>query len=329
VVEVNDTDRDGYFDPGDNCPTTANPAQADADADGIGDACEEPQAPIPPASTPTRDVPLVIALGDSIASGEGVPPYDKYPAGSRRNHHCHRSKEAYAREFAFLQARRGDRVKVRLFACAGAKIDQITRRSQGKKAGDPVERPQIKRIAPETDLVTLTVGANDVGWGRVLASCVTGLRPCHWSQSSFRERILGLKRRLVETYSQLQERTDGRVVIVGYPHYVPPAYRLSNWQMERRCSSFSRKELKWLRQRTIDAENMMRAAIRTVNEKYFAQQPLKYVSTLHAFKSHELCMKDKWIHGVRWKNIEESGHPNRAGQAALARLLHKSVPRLD
>ena len=35
-----DSDGDGVADPTDNCPTTANPSQSDADHDGIGDACD-------------------------------------------------------------------------------------------------------------------------------------------------------------------------------------------------------------------------------------------------------------------------------------------------
>ena len=41
AVEVQDTDADGIADVADNCPTAANPGQADADGDGSGDACDD------------------------------------------------------------------------------------------------------------------------------------------------------------------------------------------------------------------------------------------------------------------------------------------------
>jgi hypothetical protein len=62
-----DTDGDGVPDARDNCPAAANPTQADADADGLGDACDVGDAdgdgladrddpcPLNPAMTPDTD----------------------------------------------------------------------------------------------------------------------------------------------------------------------------------------------------------------------------------------------------------------------------------
>jgi hypothetical protein len=39
-VQLPDFDGDGVQDKFDNCPSTPNPAQADADGDGFGDVCD-------------------------------------------------------------------------------------------------------------------------------------------------------------------------------------------------------------------------------------------------------------------------------------------------
>src|SRR3972149_3548375 len=58
-----DSDGDGICDATDNCPTVANPSQADTDHDEIGDACD-----LCP-SDPQND-----ADGDGICTGAGFSP---------------------------------------------------------------------------------------------------------------------------------------------------------------------------------------------------------------------------------------------------------------
>ena len=52
IAAAADRDGDGIADPFDNCPDVANPEQADANTDGIGDACTGAPAVRTPTTTP-------------------------------------------------------------------------------------------------------------------------------------------------------------------------------------------------------------------------------------------------------------------------------------
>jgi acetyltransferase-like isoleucine patch superfamily enzyme len=63
-----DTDGDGVFDDVDNCPTIANPTQADSNNDGFGDACVSPTTTIPPGAT----VDPTATIGSNTTINTGV-----------------------------------------------------------------------------------------------------------------------------------------------------------------------------------------------------------------------------------------------------------------
>lgn len=65
---VNDTDIDGVQDEDDNCVTTPNPDQGDADGDAVGDACD-PTPGLLDSHSPTKTVASVLT-GDVLNDGE-------------------------------------------------------------------------------------------------------------------------------------------------------------------------------------------------------------------------------------------------------------------
>jgi hypothetical protein len=74
VVTVVDTDNDGVPDATDNCPTVANPGQANADADAHGDACDSnafaPVAGAAPADG-NGDEGSVLSTGGAFTDADG------------------------------------------------------------------------------------------------------------------------------------------------------------------------------------------------------------------------------------------------------------------
>src|SRR6188768_1328816 len=93
--------------------------------------------------------PVVLdALGDSYASGYGVPPYAA----------CGRSQSAYA-----VQLDGRQRIQLDDFAaCAGATTTSL------------VAGGQLAALDADTDLVTLTIGGNDIGWSSAVVACLGG-----------------------------------------------------------------------------------------------------------------------------------------------------------
>jgi len=67
-LDVSDSDGDGVYDGGDNCPTVYNPDQTDSDGDGIGDACEP--MPVGGVIVPVNKLGLVASwMGPVMLAG--------------------------------------------------------------------------------------------------------------------------------------------------------------------------------------------------------------------------------------------------------------------
>lgn len=141
------------------------------------------------------------ALGDSYASGYGVPPYEA----------CGRSQSAYAVQLdGRMQIDLDDFV-----ACAGATTASLT--SGG----------QLNALDDHTDLVTISVGGNDIGWSSAVVACLGGTdAQCAGRLAVTSGRVTTVLPGLLDSvYSQVSARApEAHVVVTGYPRLFSPAY---------------------------------------------------------------------------------------------------------
>lgn len=239
-------------------------------------------------------------LGDSYSSGLGSQR-DYYHQG------CLRSPGAWAFQ---MQARW--QASTRHLACAGAKLGGVQWQLPAMDAFFAA-RPGWPQ------LITVTVGGNDVGFTRVLEECIVG--GCLSSEATVAARITALKPRLVELYRTLKAAHPYADVLVGgYPQVVETYGPSTNVL----CKLITRDERRMIdrlstRLNTAIAVAAGTAGVWSVGSAVKAK-----------FVGHNACSKkaDEWIHGGNFDLggiggvlDPKSFHPKDPGQAAYAEVF--------
>ena len=236
------------------------------------------------ASATHRPAVVYDALGDSYASGYGVPPYD----GS-----CGRSESAYAEQL-------NGRLRIRLddfVACAGATTTTL------------VTGGQLDALDARTDLVTLTIGGNDIGWSSAVAACLGGTDPeCAAAVAATRSRITTeLPGLLDSVYTQVaQHAPNARVVVTGYPRLFSPYYGpyLGASAPEQRALN--------------DGANRLKRVIATAAKKHH----FTFVDVTTRFRGHGVNAPSPWVLGPF---DPAAFHPTLAGYRAYTSAITSSL----
>ena len=167
-----------------------------------------------------------VALGDSYSSGEGSFKYDLTGNGSN----CHNSTDSYPYVIALEE-----NIPLPSFvACSGSVTDDLF----NSTVSSVLDYPQLNSLTSETQLVTLTIGGNDVGFAEIMEDCVNVSGTEGWnclgtgSQPSLSGRLSALdglasatspEGRNVRSISSILEAIntaspDAHIYIAGYPH---------------------------------------------------------------------------------------------------------------
>jgi lysophospholipase L1-like esterase/Flp pilus assembly pilin Flp len=274
----------------------------------------------------------LVVLGDSFSSGEGAGDYGA--GGSSPG--CHASRHAYGVRLARALDVPSDRLVVR--ACTGATIAGLA----GRYA-DHRQPPQLDGLDAGTSLVALSIGGNDVGWGRALAACMgetvaVGADVCREGSSFARamdRAVEAVGPKLEEALRQVAARAPlSRVVVLGYPRFFP--HRPNEPLRLGRLTVLRPETQAWMNAETDRLDAVVADAA--------AAAGVEYVDVAGAFAGHELTTDAPWFHGVeveaelRAVRIgplrvpapvpapkASSFHPTAAGQAALGRLVEAQV----
>lgn len=274
----------------------------------------------------------ILSIGDSVASGEGNPTF---PRQSRPwiFPQCHRSHFAGpAQAVDLIEASKGaDTVNFFHLACSGGKITTgLLGPYRGIETG-PLLRPQLDEIVPlgeKADAVLISVGANDLGFSKIVKSCAKISRVLACSGRApgrtFRRNI----RKLPGRYGRLAAELR-RIGVPASKVYITEYFDPTRDGRGRFCDSMlghsiERRDAKW-------ASDVVLKGLNRVGREAAKEYGWHYVGGIASgFRRHGYCARDHWV--VRFGesrrdqgDIDGTLHPNRKGQRLYARQIAKAV----
>lgn len=268
---------------------------------------------VPAAAQEEPDGVAYVALGDSVASGNGNLPY--------LDEACLRSKRSYP----MLLAQEMGLAVVSEACTAASTVDVLVQLGDLVVAG---------AIGPETELVTLTVGVNDVqldgdpdpDWGEVLGACSnkSPLPPemCGILIGASLQVLATLPQKIEALIDAIRaEAPSAQIVVTGYP--------LLFGDFTGTCSvgggvTFGDEQAGLINAAVLQANEWIAEGVDAAGDANAV-----YVDVVAGFDGHGLCdTGDRWVSGLiapQARTTDRGFHPNAAGQRAFADILEAAI----
>ncbi len=217
-----------------------------------------------------------VALGDSYSSGSGAGPYTDST--------CQRSDKAHP---ALLAAELG--AEFTFVACSGATTVDVL-------------AEQIQALDTGTDLVTIGVGGNDIGWSEAIVACITPLQNCTPAiEEAERRATEELPAKLDAVYTEIETRApDAEVYVTGYPRL---------FAARNTCDALGTISIAE-QVRMNQGADLLSGVIQAAAENH----GFTYVDVRDEFTGHEICSRTPWLHGFTIFDV--AYHPNAAGHSS-------------
>nr|MDT0660269.1 SGNH/GDSL hydrolase family protein [Micromonospora sp. DSM 115978] len=217
---------------------------------------------------------VYVALGDSYSSGVGAPPY--------MDTDCRRSKQSYP--VLFEQA--SGFYSFDFVACSGATTQDVLAK-------------QVPAVLPGTQVVTITVGGDNLGFTAKLETCIfdseeSCRKAVDEATAYAKEKLPAL---LKQVYGQVIAQAGRiRLLVLGYPQLfstVPEFCAESLMGRERR---------EWI-------NGVAQVLNKVIQDATVGLATFVPVDDL--FEGHRVCDSDPWIHGLG--GLTEAFHPTATG----------------
>ncbi|MEJ8672705.1 SGNH/GDSL hydrolase family protein [Streptomyces sp. MS1.AVA.1] len=278
-----------------------------------------------------------VALGDSDTAW-------RHPGGGRDlrspRDGCERTDQSYPQ---VIDRDLGSLIELTNVSCGAATIEDVTFNAQ-----EPIGRhlppfsedpdypfppvpPQSEAVNPGTDVITVGVGGNTLGFAEILFTCLQlgdgsgGVdTPCRDALAdNIPDRLTKVGQDYDDMLATLHERAPhAKILNVGYPTVIPEdtsKCRYNDWEQ---FASITPGDLDWLRD---DVLGPLNATI----EKTAGEHGDAFVDLTDSSRNHSVCDAGKWVEGVftTFPSDVAFVHPNAKGHRNAS--AHVSAAILD
>ena len=282
-----------------------------------------------------------VALGDSYSSGEGT---DDFPWSQAQGTQCDTGPEAWPVQMAAAQNTNSSGSSTlnidqdTLVACQGETTSDLNVPVNGEARSELGQLTDFVSDDGPPDLVTITIGGNDLGFSDFLRACfLGGTEVCLHTADALDQRVtngaVGLIATLASTYSTVKaDAGDGtQVVVAGYPNLFPQPGGLGTaLSVTYHCP--------WLRETAsflpgvIPVSPFLNTLLGTISDAQAAinddmavaaaEAGVPFIPIPYSLRGHELCTATPYINPLGLiggiTGDRNLGHPNVAGSAAIA-----------
>lgn len=285
-----------------------------------------------------------VALGDSFSSGEGAD--DFYGETHTPDNRCHRSGNAYP----VLLAGYGDiDYELDFWACSGSTISDLyrtTATSGDAPFNDPdrqvfyeqpdpdlpaAETSALDRLGPDTQVVTISIGGNDLDFFPVAQDCVLqGMgapddnpKPCAARNDATQQRLLEElegSNRLTTLFRDIRRAANyADIYVIGYPRFFEER---DERDPNSTCSAiYIRPEDQyWMNSRIAELNRVVEDAANKAH--------VIYVDVYDVGEGYEICNRSsgqEFMNRVQLSNVFGTLHPNVLGHQLLADSIARQM----
>jgi lysophospholipase L1-like esterase len=253
-------------------------------------------------STPQPVSSGYIALGDSVAAGYGLETASDSSA-------CDRTREAYPTLVAYSL-----KLELQSYACTGATMAEGILGSQtiNNLALPPQLDQALKSNTPK--LITITIGANDIGWTNILSKCISSDCGSITDSNDITSKLTILNSNLSVIMERIKSRfsqSEPQVIITGYYNAFPASGESCN-----AIPGLTATEQAWWD----DQASKLNSTISNAVANYSF---VKYVPLV--FSGHDLCSSASWVQGL---NNRGPFHPTDEGEVSITKTITESYKKV-